>query len=95
MQLTLRVEFVDGREPITVKPTLFCTVLAERKYKNGIQKVLETNMQEVCGYLAYEASKLSGITVPALFDDYLKSLQSCLPIEVNDPKVDAVHTATD
>ena len=45
--------------------------------------------------LAYEASKMSGVVVPLAFDDYCKSLKSCLPSAVNDPKVDAVHTATD
>jgi len=95
MQLTLEVEFVDGREPVTVETTLFCTVLWERKYKRKASELGSAIGQEDLAYLAYEASKMAGITVPAIFDDYLKSLKSCLPKAVNDPKVDAVLTATD
>jgi hypothetical protein len=95
VQLTLEVTFIDGREPVEVETTLFTTVLWERKYKRKASELGTAIGQEDLAYLAYEASKLSGVTVPALFDDYLKSLKSCLPKAVNDPKVDAVRTATD
>lgn len=95
MQLTLEVTFLDDRDPITVETSLFATVLWERKYKRKASELGQSIGQEDLAYLAYEASKMSGIIVPAIFDDYLKSLKSCLPKAVNDPKVDAVHTATD
>ena len=95
MQLTLNVQFLDGKDSVLVETTLFTTVLWERKYKRKASELGKEIGQEDLAYLAYEASKLSGITVPAIFDDYLKSLKSCLPEAVNDPKVDAVHTATD
>ncbi len=95
MQLTLEVQFLDGNNAVIVETTLFTTVLWERKYKRKASELGSAIGQEDLAYLAYEASKLSGITVPAIFDDYLKSLKSCLPVAVNDPKVDAVHTATD
>jgi len=95
MQLTLEVEFLDDREPVTVETTLFSIVLWERKYKRKASELGSAIGQEDLAYLAYEASKLSGIVVPAMFDDYVKSLKSCLPKAANDPKVDAVPTATD
>jgi hypothetical protein len=45
--------------------------------------------------MAYEASRAQGITVPALLDDYIKQIKSLEVVDTNDPKVDAVHTATD
>ncbi len=95
MQLSLEIQFLDGTDPVTVETTLFTTVLWERKYKRKASELGSAIGQEDLAYLAYEASKMSGITVPAMFDDYLKSLKSWLPKAVNDPKVDAVHTATD
>jgi hypothetical protein len=95
MQLSLEVQFLDGSDPVTVETTLFTTVLWERKYKRKASELGSAIGQEDLAYLAYEASKLSGVVVPAIFDDYLKSLKSCLPTAVNDPKVGAVHTATD
>ena len=94
MQMTLEVKFNDGRDPITVETTLFATVLWERKYKRKASELGTSIGLEDLGYLAYEASKLSGIVVPAAFDDYLKSLASCFPVVVDDPKVDAVVTAS-
>jgi len=94
MQLTLKAEFLDGRDPVTVHTTLFVNVLYERKFNRSIHKLEEVRAQEALAYLHWEQSKLSGITVPAVFDDYCKMLKSCVPEAVNDPKVDAVVTAT-
>jgi hypothetical protein len=44
-------------------------------------------------YLAYEASRAQGITVPALLDDYIKDILKLEVVDTNDPKVDAVVTA--
>ncbi|NDF30459.1 MAG: hypothetical protein EB150_09755, partial [Nitrososphaeria archaeon] len=87
MQLSLEVQFLDGSDPVTVETTLFTTVLWERKYKRKASELGSAIGQEDLAYLAYEASKLAGIVVPAIFDDYLKSLKLCLPKAVNDPKV--------
>ena len=95
MQLSLEVTFLDGRDSVTVETTLFTTVLWERKYKRKASELAAAIGQEDLAYLAYEASKMSGVVVPLAFDDYCKSLKSCLPSAVNDPKVDAVLTATD
>jgi LacI family transcriptional regulator/LacI family repressor for deo operon, udp, cdd, tsx, nupC, and nupG len=50
---------------------------------------------EDLAFLAYEASRQNGIVVPALLDDYIKSLLNLEVIEQTTPKVDAAHTATD
>jgi len=96
MQLTLKAEFLDGRDPVIFETTLFSTVLWERKYKRPTSDLANGKMfLEDFAYMHYEMSKLSGVIVPAIFDDYLKLLKSCMPVAVNDPKVDAVVTATD
>ena len=92
MKLTLKVETADTTYEVVTN--LYVIVMWERKYKRKASELGSAIGQEDLAYLAYEASKMSGITVPAIFDDYLKSLKSCLPKQVNDPKVDAVHTAT-
>ena len=94
MQLNLHVTTNDG-DDYTVTTNLYVVVAWERKYKRKASELGSAIGQEDLAYLAYEASKLSGVVVPAIFDDYLKSLKSCLPMAVNDPKVGAVHTATD
>jgi len=94
MQLTLEGVFLDGRDPVTVETTLYVLVLWERKYKRKASTLAQEIGMEDFAYLHYEASKQAGITVPAVFDDYLRSLRSCMPVVVDDPKVDAVVTAT-
>ena len=50
---------------------------------------------EDLAYMAYESSRSQGITVPALLDDYIRSIKNLEVVEQNDPKVGAVLTATD
>lgn len=94
MQLTIKLVYKDGSEKI-VNTDLWCTILWERKFKRKMTKVVDDGLSaEEFNFLAYHALKNEGETLPADLDEFAKQLVSCLPIEVNSPKVDAVHTAT-
>ena len=94
MQLTLKVTFNDGQQQ-TLTTNLFTIVAWERKYKRKASQIADGIGIEDLAFLAYEAQRSSGVTVPALLDDYIKSLQNLEVVDTNDPKVDAVLTATD
>ena len=95
MQLTIQCVYKDATKATTITK-LFTTVLWERKFKTKLSRVANEGLsQEEIAYLAWESLRDDGIKVPDDFDKFQQSLTSCLPIEANDPKVDAVHTATD
>ena len=94
MQLTLKATFNDDTQ-VTVSTNLMTIVAWERKYKRKVSQIAEGLGIEDLAFMAYEASRTSGITVPAKLDEYIKSLQNLEVVEQNDPKVDAVLTATD
>jgi hypothetical protein len=93
MQLTLKVTFEDKTETVTTN--LMTIVMWERKYKRKASQISDGIGVEDLAYMAYEASRSQGIVVPALLDDYIKSIKNLEVVEQNDPKVDAVLTATD
>jgi len=72
MQLTLRVDTGDGPQDVTTN--LWAIVAWERKYKTKASKMAEGLGMEDLAYLAYEASKANKVTVPAVFDDYLRRI---------------------
>ena len=94
MQLTLKVTFADDTQ-VTVSTNLMTIVAWERKYKRKASQMSDGIGIEDLSFMAYESSRTAGITVPALLDEYIKSLKNLEVIEANDPKVHAVVTATD
>ena len=95
MQLTIECVYKDETEATTITK-LFTTVLWERKFKTKLSRVANDGLsQEEIAYLAWESFRDDGVKVPDDFDQFQRSLKSCLPIEANDPKVDAVLTASD
>ena len=94
MQLTLKITFTDDTD-VTVSTNLMTIVSWERKYKRKASQIADGIGIEDLAFMAYEASRSSSITVPALLDDYIKSIKDLEVVEQNSPKVDAVHTATD
>ena len=85
MQLSLEVQFLDGSDPVTVETTLFTTVLWERKYKRKSSTIGEQGISiEDLAFMAYESSKVAGITVPVVLDDFIKRLVT-LEVVDNDP----------
>ena len=93
MQLTLKVTFADRTETLTTN--LMTIVSWERKYKRKASQISEGIGVEDLSYMAWETSRSQGITVPALLDDYIKSITKLEVVEQNDPKVGAVLTAMD
>ena len=93
MQLTLKVTFEDKTETVTTN--MMTIVMWERKYKRKASQMSDGIGMEDLSYLAYEASRAQGITVPATLDDYIKQIEKLEVVDTNDPKADAVVTAMD
>lgn len=73
MKLTLRYDMGDG--PVECRTTLLDIVGWERKYKRKISTVDSQGIgAEDLAYLAWSASKTAGMTMPAVFDDFLKRI---------------------
>jgi len=73
MQLNLHVTTNDG-DDYTVTTNLFVVVAWERKYKRKASELSAGIGVEDLAFMAFESCKQSGITVPAVFDDYIKKL---------------------
>jgi hypothetical protein len=73
MQLNLHVTTNDG-DDYTVTTNLYVVVAWERKYKRKASELAAGIGVEDLAFMAYESCKQSGITVPAVFDDYVKKL---------------------
>ena len=70
MKLTLRIDIGDG--PYEVTTNLGTVVAWERKFKRKASEMATAIGAEDLAFLAYEASKQAGVTVPATFDDFIK-----------------------
>lgn len=72
MQLEIQLDLGDG--PFTVRTTLYCWVLWERKTKQKIGDLAAGPGFDDLAYLAYEACKQNKIVVPAVYDDFCKKI---------------------
>ena len=79
MKLTLKVETTDTAYEVATN--LFVIVMWERKYKRKASDMASGIGVEDLAFMAYEASKLNKIVVPAEFDTFVKGLTN---IEVVD-----------
>jgi hypothetical protein len=70
MQLTLAIDQGDG--PIQVTTNLYVIVQYERKYKRKASEMAQSIGYEDLLFLAYESCKIHGVTVPVVFDDFIK-----------------------
>jgi hypothetical protein len=70
MKLTLQYDIGDG--PVTVSTNLYVIVAWERRFKRKASEMATAIGMEDLAFMAWEASKLSGITVPSEFDTFLK-----------------------
>jgi len=75
MKITLAVEQIDGLT-YEVTTNLFSIVALERKFKIRASDLASGVAMEHLAYLAYEGAKQNNITVPVVFDDYIKKLVS-------------------
>lgn len=83
MKLTLEVKPNEG-EAYRVTTNLFVVVAWERKFKTKASALATALGLEDLAFLAYEAAKQSGVTVPAVFDDYLKRIEAITVVEEHD-----------
>lgn len=72
MKLSIKVDLGDG--PYVVTTNLFTIVAWERKYKSKSSDLAKGIGMEDLAFLAYEASKQAKITVPAVFDDFIRKV---------------------
>lgn len=82
MNLTLRV--TRNGETYDVSTNLMVTVLWERKFKARASDLATGVSMEALAYMAYEASKMNGVTVPVAFDDFVRSVEN-LEVVDNEP----------
>jgi hypothetical protein len=92
MQLTLKLDIGDG--PYEVTTNLWCAVQWERKYKRKMSDLAQGIGAEDLAYLAFEASKLHGVMVPVVFDDFIKKL-AAMPEVVEQEDPNPTEGATD
>ena len=74
MKISISVD--TGNGPETVTTNLFTVITWERKYKRRAGDLAAGIGAEDLAFLAYEASKAAGITVPLVFDEYAKKIVS-------------------
>ena len=75
MKYTLRYNLLD-QEPVEVTTTLANIVAWERRYKNKASNLGNGIAVEDLLFLAWEASKTAGISVPVALDDFIKRVQN-------------------
>jgi hypothetical protein len=82
MNITIRVTRND--QTYDVQTNLMVVVLWERKYKKRASDLAAGVAMEDLSYMAYEASKIAGVIVPASLDEFIRSCSSLEVVE-NEP----------
>ena len=72
MQLTLKV--TTDQTTYEVTTNLYVIISWERKFKQKASNLANGVGLEDLAFMAFESCKVSGIQVPAIFDDYVKHL---------------------
>jgi hypothetical protein len=89
MQLTLKV--TTDETTYEVKTNLYVIIAWERKFKQKASNLASGVGLEDLAFMAFESCKISSISVPAIFDDYVKKL---VAIEViSDEPVNPIEEA--
>ena len=92
MKIQLRVHPNEG-EPYEVTTNLFVVVAWERKFKKQASSLANGIGAEDLAFFAYESAKQSGVTVPAVFDDYIKRIREIEVVSTEEPNpTDAAAT---
>lgn len=80
MKLTLKID--QGNGEYQVETNLYVIVTWERKYKRKASDIQTAGIgMEDLAFMAYEASKQAGVTVPAMLDDFIKRLVTLEVVE--------------
>jgi hypothetical protein len=92
MKIQLRVHPNEG-EPYEVTTNLFVVVAWERKFKKQASSLANGIGAEDLAFFAFESAKQSGVTVPAVFDDYIKRIREIEVVSTEEPNpTDAAAT---
>lgn len=75
MKIQLRVTPNEG-DPYEVTTNLFVVVAWERRTKKQASSLANGIGAEDLAFFAFESAKQAGITVPAVFDDYIKRINA-------------------
>ena len=75
MKLRLKVAESTGNV-YEVETNLFVVVAWERKFKRKASSLADGIGAEDLAFLAYEACRGANVPVPAIFDDYIKRIES-------------------
>ena len=89
MQLTLKV--TTDQTTYEVKTNLYVIIAWERKFKQKASNLATGVGLEDLAFMAFESCKVHCISVPAIFDDYVKKLVAIEVItdEPTNPTVEA------
>jgi hypothetical protein len=82
MELRLKVVPKDG-EPYEVETDLAIIVAWERKFKRKASDLANGIGMEDLSFLAYEATRSAGMTIPAVFDDFIKRIRRVEAVEAD------------
>lgn len=83
MQLTLAVTMTDGQQ-FQVATNLFTIVAWERKFKRKASDMASGVGVEDLLFLAHTAAKDNGVSVPLMFDDFIKKASSVDVVDQGD-----------
>ena len=75
MKIKLLVTPNEG-DPYEVQTNLFVVVAWERRTKKQASSLANGIGAEDLAFFAFESAKQVGVTVPAVFDDFIKRIQS-------------------
>jgi hypothetical protein len=89
MQLTLKV--TTDQTTYEVTTNLYVIIAWERKFKQKASNLATGVGLEDLAFMAFESCKVHGISVPAVFDDYVKRLVAIEVItdEPTNPTIEA------
>ena len=92
MKIQLKVHPNEG-DPYEVTTNLFVVVAWERKFKKQASSLANGIGAEDLAFFAFESAKQSGVTVPAVFDDYIKRIREIEVVSTEEPNpTDAAAT---
>ena len=75
MKLQLEAVFADGTKA-NVTTNLWVITQWERKYRTKVSSIADGIGAEDLAFMAWAGCQQQGITVPIVFDDFIKSLES-------------------
>ncbi len=80
--MKLKLKINTGNGDYEVETNLFVIVTWERKFKRKASDLASGGIgMEDLAFMAYEATKQAGIVVPAMFDDFIKRLETLEIVE--------------